>query len=68
MSIGFSDSEKMVGADAVVGLPDDMDVVEYDLDSQVMNHKSSAVKSRFPTVLEFSKSGSLDNMHEDHFL
>lgn len=42
----------MIGADAVVGLPDDSEVVEYDLDSKVLNPKSLAIKRMFPTVLE----------------
>lgn len=31
MSIGFSDSGSMPGADSVVGLPDEGTVLEYDM-------------------------------------
>lgn len=36
MSLAFSEDDLMIGADAVVGLPDNSTVVEYDLDSKVM--------------------------------
>lgn len=36
VSLAFSEDDLMIGADAVVGLPDNSTVVEYDLDSKVM--------------------------------
>ncbi|CAN0298231.1 unnamed protein product, partial [Discosporangium mesarthrocarpum] len=35
VSVGFSDDELMVGSDAVIGLPGDSTVLEYDMTLQV---------------------------------
>lgn len=32
LAIGFSDSGRMPGSDAVIGLPDNSSVLEYDMD------------------------------------
>lgn len=52
VSLGFSPNGDMVGSDAVIGLPDAAEVVEYELASKVMGDTNS---TKYPISIFFSK-------------
>lgn len=51
LAIGFSDNGLMTGSDAVIGLPDEDTVLEYDMDSYgTPTESSEQVTNMFVTI------------------
>ncbi|CAN0026268.1 unnamed protein product [Ascophyllum nodosum] len=53
LGIGFSDSGSMIGSDAVVGLPDENTVLEYDMDAHDTPSESPEQASSGYTYMQF---------------